>query len=181
MEPLPDIRRARADLLGHVRRVVVRLRRAVADEVRDLDAGLAMLATVRHECYESLNQAQHEALVLAAASHLARRDFRGRSVQWSWNPRQGGGRDDPDLQGRVGEEVVASVEVTTSMSPQGLLDRRMATTLRKLARTPGKRFYYVRSAQMAQRARTKVEREGLDIDVRELPPRSGRPTQEEGA
>jgi len=173
MEPLPRLRVRRAELLKETRKLVVDLRSALAFEVTHLSRGLTILAEVRRLCYERLNQIQHEALLLEAASSLAASDFAGQEVEWSCNARQSGGSNEPDLQGRVGGCVVVSVEVTASDSPEGILDTRMASTLSKLAGMPGKRVYCVRSAKMAKRAETKVKRAGHPIEVRVFPLATG--------
>jgi hypothetical protein len=51
-------------------------------------------------------------------------------------------------------ETIISGEVTTSREPKGVIDSRMASTLKKVAAMEGKRFYFVLTAAMANRART---------------------------
>jgi len=124
------------------------------------------LESVRRAAYEFINQLQHEALVLEAASDLAAHNFAGQEITWWWNPRQTGGADEPDLRGEVDDKVVVSVEVTTSRRPLGKVAERMVQTLEKLAKFPGRRLYYVRTPEMAQRAERKVEVGEYPIEVR---------------
>jgi len=65
-------------------------------------------------------------------------------------------------------KTIISGEVTTSPEPKGLIDSRMASTLRKLAAMEGQRFYFVLTAPMANRARTKAAKAGYALSVVQL-------------
>jgi hypothetical protein len=65
-------------------------------------------------------------------------------------------------------EIVLSAEVTTSERPVGIIDTRIRDTLAKLSTMPGRRFYFVRTDTMGQRAMTKVEKGGFPIEVRRI-------------
>ncbi len=111
-----------------------------------------------------MNQLQHEALLLEAAAEIEH-GLQDADIEWTWNPRQKGGRDEPDLQGRADGNIVISAEATASPIPKGYIDSRIRDTLKKLSAFPGKRFYCVRTPQMQQRAETKIVKAGYDIEV----------------
>jgi hypothetical protein len=105
-------------------------------------------------------------MILVAARLLERTDLRGKAVEWFWNPRQTGDATEPDLRGVLYGKIAISAEVTCSERPAGVIDTRMATTLGKLDAMPGRKFYFVRTEEMAQRGRTKVRKRRYDIEVR---------------
>jgi hypothetical protein len=84
---------------------------------------------------------------------------------WSWNPRQTGDSTEPDLRGHLDGTVVLSAEVTTSKEPLGTIDKRMGSTLQKLAQMDGALYYFVRTDTMLSRARTKVLKGQWPIEV----------------
>lgn len=167
MEPLEDIDAARKCVLQEIRRLTSDVADIVAAGVKTLDEGIKMLACLRENAYELTNQLQHEALILEAAADIAK-DCGDLCIEWSWNPRQTGSIEEPDLQGEVNGDIVISAEVTTSRRPIGMVDERMAETLDKLSHLPGKQVYYVRTPEMERRALTKVEKDAYDIEVRML-------------
>jgi hypothetical protein len=61
-----------------------------------------------------------------------------------------------------------SAEVTASERPVGTIDTRIRDTLAKLGNMPGRRFYFVRTASMEQRATTKIEKGGFAIEVKRI-------------
>jgi hypothetical protein len=130
---------------------------------------VSVLAKIRDLAYENLNQIQHEYLILVAASHLVGIGAAPSGTEWSWNPRQTGGSDEPDLRGSVRGEIVLSCEITTSRRPIGTIDKRMRTTLKKLSEFPGRKFYFVRTTAMENRARTIVGSHKYAIEVVRLP------------
>jgi hypothetical protein len=132
---------------------------------RTLQDGLGTLREIRKAIYEDLNQVQHECLILEAANWLTANQHTSSNAVWYWNPRQTGDASEPDLSAkRRGVQLVAA-EVTTSERPVGVIDRRMAQTLKKLAAMRGSRFYFVRTPEMKTRAETKVRRHGWPITV----------------
>ena len=115
-----------------------------------------------------MNQLQHEALILEVAK-LLRDDFHPSVVRWLWNPRQTGCKDEPDLRGLDDEgQIVVSAEVTTSDNPDGAIDGRMARTLEKLSAMPGDKYYVVMTTAMEHRAKSKVNRLGLQVKILRL-------------
>ncbi len=106
-----------------------------------------ILACLRENAYELTNQLQHEALILEAAADIAK-DWGDLCIEWSWNPRQTGSVEEPDLQGEVNGDIVISAEVTTSRRPIGMVDQRMARILKKLSILPCQRIYCVRTPEM---------------------------------
>ncbi len=171
MELLEDIDAARKCVVQEIRRLTSDVADIVAAEVNTLDEGIKMLACLRENAYELTNQLQHEALILEAAADIAK-DWGDLRIEWSWNPRQTGSIEEPDLQGEVNGDIVISAEVTTSRRPIGMVDQRMAKTLAKLSILPCKRIYCVRTAEMRRRAETKTRKAGYDIEVRMLPGRA---------
>jgi hypothetical protein len=105
-------------------------------------------------------------MLLRAALFLQKGLFTGQQIDWYWNPRQTG--DYSDIRAVISGEIVLSAEVTTSERPVGIIDARMRDTLDKLNRMPGSKFYFVRSNAMEQRAKTKVEKSGFEIQVIEI-------------
>jgi len=135
---------------------------SAADAVR-------VLANIRDLAYENLNQIQHEYLILLAARYLAAKKIVPVGTCWQWNPRQTGGIGEPDLQGSAGAQVLVSAEITTSGRPKGTIDKRMRTTLAKLNGFAGRRFYFVRTSAMSNRASTIVKANNYVIAVVILP------------
>lgn len=167
MEPLQDIDAERSRVLQEIRSLASSVTDIMAADVKTLDEGIRTLASLREEAYELTNQLQHEALILELAADIAK-DRGDRCIEWSWNPRQRGKSDEPDLQGEADRQIVVSAEVTTSARPVGAIDRRMRNTLQKMSGFPGKRIYCVRTPEMRQRAETKIRKAGYDINVRML-------------
>ena len=144
------------------------LRQAVPATIDSLSEGVEFLRTIRKSIYEDLNQIQHEALILRAVRWLQRKDHVPGLALWEWNPRQTGNADEPDLRAIVNREALVSAEATASEQPKGMVDRRMATTLKKLDSFQGNRFYFVATLEMERRARTKVEKARYSIEVQKL-------------
>jgi hypothetical protein len=126
---------------------------------------VSVLADIRDLANENLNQIQHEYLILVAAAHLTSVGAAQSGIEWSWNPRQTGGSDEPDLRGTLRGVVTLSCEITTSRRPVGTIDKRMRTTLKKLSGFPGRRFYFVRTPPMESRARAIVSSLNYEIEV----------------
>ena len=142
--------------------------RTLSGSVESLTEGAARLRQIRATVYENLNQIQHEYLIIRALGWLQLNGFGGANLSWSWNPRQTGDASELDLQARSAHEVVVSAEATTSEKPDGVIDSRMRNTLAKLSDMPGRKYYFVHTGAMAQRARTKAARNSWPIQVVQL-------------
>lgn len=160
---------ARVKVLADVQRFLRTVQRVVATPISDVESGIAVLKQVRGETYEDLNQIQHEFMIVCAAEWLVTQKRCPTDTLWSWNPRQTGPADEPDLRGEHGGIVVSSAEITTSVSPRGLIDSRMQSTLRKLSTMAGERFYFTASPSMCRRAQTKILKGGWQIEAVHLP------------
>ena len=62
-------------------------------------------------------------------------------------------------------KIILSAEATTSEKPQGSIDSRMRDTLFKLNKMEGYKYYFIRTKEMEQRAKTKIKKNKLNIDV----------------
>lgn len=133
-----------------------------------LKQGILTLQKVRSESYEDVNQIQHEYLILRAMKWLIENGICNAQTQWYWNPRQTGGCSEPDLRGCLEGRVISSSEVTTSLNPVGTIDTRMQRTLSKLSLQPGRLHYFVQTEAMAKRARIKIRKSNLNIEVVQL-------------
>jgi hypothetical protein len=167
MEKVGSIPKAKRRLLAKIKELLSSAKVLIPDKVDSIDEGIRVLSALRRELYEDLNQIQHAALVLDAAEWLDREVLKGKPAEWHWNPCQTGGSDEPDLRCRSKAGVIVA-EATASPAPKGLLDSRMASTLGKMNRMTGERFYFVRTAAMRRRAETKVVKAGWNIRVVEL-------------
>ena len=126
---------------------------------------IAMLQKLRSTAYENINQIQHEYLIIRCARWLIDEGHVEKNVQWKWNPRQTGSAKEPDLLATRDQQLLISAEVTTSETPQGTIDKRMARTLEKLSGMLGKKFYFVTTKEMKKRAVRKVEKGKWDIQI----------------
>jgi hypothetical protein len=109
-----------------------------------LDEGIILLAALRQEVYEDMNQIQHEFANIKALEWIVANGL-NKDLVWYWNPTSVGGGDEPDLRGINGGNVVVSAEITASANPKGSIDRWMAKTLAKLSGMEGVRYYFVNS------------------------------------
>ena len=166
MELVGELNAARKEVLADIWKCLGRVREIAANDSAGISEGIKVLLALRNETYEDINQIQHEAMILRAIDDLEAKEFAGQDIEWHWNPRQRGAKNEPDLRGMVGGKVVASAEITTSEKPVGAIDKRMAGTLKNLAAMPGQRFYFVRTEAMRKRAETKVEKAGYSAAVR---------------
>ncbi|MBX7133441.1 MAG: hypothetical protein K1X67_12275 [Fimbriimonadaceae bacterium] len=160
-----DLATAPAKVLEDIRRYLTELRRIVPPSVQSVGEGIAVLSAIRQASYEDLNQIQHEYAALCAARWLVNNGHSDGDPEWQWNPRQTGDSSEPDVRAVRDGQVLVSAEVTTSLSPKGVIDTRMGKTLAKLAGMQGKKFYFVLSRQMEVRARTKVQKGALPVTV----------------
>jgi len=166
MERMPAFENARNKILGDVYELFGRIKPVarITTKPTNFKWCLEVLQSLRSLIAEDLNQIQHEALLLQAAEHIeGTLSFKG--VEWYWNPRQTGNKEEPDLEGKIGSETVVSAEVTTAEKPVGATDKRIKYTLEKLSKMPGRKFYVVRTIDMEKRARTKADNLGLKIGV----------------
>jgi hypothetical protein len=129
---------------------------------------VSILDRLRKETYEDLNQIQHEHLILRAAEWLLSEKLCPPATVWLWNPRQTGDHQEPDLRGIHNTKIVVSGEITTSESPNGVIDTRMRQTLSKLSAMAGVKYYFVRTEPMRKRARTKIAKNAWLIQVVKL-------------
>lgn len=169
MELLGTISEATAKVLKDVRRCVATIQALSAEPFETATSGVAVLQRLRSETYEDLNQIQHEHLIVLAAEWLVTEHVCPPTTEWSWNPRQTGTNAEPDLQGRNNGAVILSAEITTSATPDGVIDTRMRKTLKKLSGSDGMKYYFVRTESMCRRANTKVSKAGWSIQVVLLP------------
>jgi hypothetical protein len=164
MEKLTDAEEAEAEVLADIRKFLADLRGLTA-EIRSLEDGTARLRRIRRAVYENLNRIQHEHLILQGLRWLRDNGYSNAGQKWSWNPRQSGDANEPNLRATDQAQIVLSAEATTSEKPEGVIDSRMRDTLAKLSKMPGHRFYFVRTQAMAQRATTKIARNSWEIQV----------------
>ena len=165
MKPLGSIESASDDVLKDARKLLDRLHAHAVQKPITVAAAIKTLQHVRQETSESLNQIQHEYLIIQAVKWLQMNDPTLIDATWLWNPRQTGGYNEPDLAGVRQEVYLISAEVTTSTEPKGQIDARMGGTLAKLSQMRGKKFYFVLTEKMRKRAQTKVSKSGWDINI----------------
>jgi hypothetical protein len=165
MDEIINIAQAKDKVLSDMNRFIKAIREFVGEDVSSLSHGLVKLRNIRSSVYENLNQIQHEYLILQGLFWLSENGFNQPEIRWYWNPRQTGDEEEPDLQAMVDGKIVLSAEATTSENPQGVIDSRMRDTLKKLNQMQGNRYYFIRTAAMANRALTKVAKGGLNVEV----------------
>lgn len=168
MERIVNLVEAENKVLSNARKCLKDIRGLVKDNPSSVLQGVNTLKTLRQAVYEDINQIQHEEMILRAVRFLQDSDFKGRAVDWYWNPRQTGDVSEPDLRGLIVGEVVVSAEITASENPVGTIDSRMASTLKKLNDMPGRKYYFVRTHAMEQRAMTKVAKNRYSVAVRRI-------------
>jgi hypothetical protein len=163
MQKLGTFEAARAKVLADVEAYIGKLRALAGQPVPDVESGVRLLYMIRGETSEDLNQIQHENLILRAAQWLLDHQVCPSDTVWEWNPRQGGGGAEPDLRGSRNGTTLVSAEIATSKEPKGTIDARMRSTLEKLSRDQGEKYYFVCSEAMRQRASTKISKAGWRI------------------
>ena len=168
MEEIGNIGSAESRLLAQLKGVFSHIREAGHAQPGNLESGLEILNSLRRLIYEDMNQLQHEALILQTAKLLQAEFYPAIPIKWLWNPRQTGGKDEPDLQGLDHERVIVSAEITTSQNPKGGIGSRMAMTLKKLSAMLGDKYYVVATEDMEQRAKLKLNNLGYQINVLRL-------------
>jgi len=163
-----DLSTAEDKILTDIRRYIAEVQSITRSPVEKVEDGIRTLVALRKTSYEDLNQIQHEYAALCAVHWLIAQRGAPKGATWQWNPRQTGDAAEPDIRAVLEGKTIISGEVTTSPEPKGFIDFRMASTLRKLAAMEGKRFYFVLTTAMANRARTKAVRAGYELDVVQL-------------
>jgi len=169
MEPLSNFELAAEKVMADTKLCLKKIRDISSLPIDTVEGGIELLNALRSDIYEDLNQIQHEYLVLRAAQWLVKQKICSDQTQWRWNPRQTGTIDEPDLEGAELGVVTVSAEITTSRRPIGTIDGRMQSTLSKLSSAPGRKFYFVTTEQMQQRAVTKIGKGSWQIEVVLLP------------
>ena len=64
MEPINDLTLMEKESFKKVNRLIGEIKKAIKDEPSDLTEGIKILADLRKDIYEDLNQIQHEAMIL---------------------------------------------------------------------------------------------------------------------
>jgi hypothetical protein len=167
MEHIGDIADAESKVVQDTNALIDELAGLVSSRPITAKAAVDILFKLRNSVYEDLNQIQHEYLILSAARWLVQEKIAAPDTKWQWNPRQTGGRKEPDLRGTRLRTVIVSAEVTTSNKPDGTIRIRMENTLGKLNGDDflGEKFYFVTTAEMQNTANSLVKRDGLKITV----------------
>jgi hypothetical protein len=160
---------AKDKILDDIRRYVTEVQSITRSPVETVEDGIRTLVALRKTSYEDLNQIQHEYAALCAVHWLIAQCYTPEGVIWQWNPRQTGDAAEPDIRAVLEGKTIISAEITTSPEPKGFIDARMASTLRKLATMEGRRFYFVLTVAMANRARTKASKAKYELEVVQLP------------
>jgi hypothetical protein len=168
MEKLGTFTEAHQKVLADIQRTLAAVRHISSLPFATAEAGVGILDRLRKDTYEDLNQIQHEHLIVRAAEWLLSKGKCSDETLWYWNPRQTGDQSEPDLRGTHAGVIVISAEITTSENPVGSIDTRMQKTLAKLATMKGGRYYFVRTESMRQRATTKVNKGGREIEIIKL-------------
>jgi hypothetical protein len=156
---------ARRKVLANSQRLLLGVKRAVAEPIESVDAGLAVLASLRRQAHDGLIHIQRDQMIICAAEWLMTHGVASPATCWHWNPRSSTEPAAPDLIGRDGDAVTICAEVAASEEPVGVIDAQMRRALAKLASMDGRRFYFVRSVSMKRRAASKVIKAGWDIAV----------------
>ena len=164
-----ELSAAKQKILTDIRRYIVEVQDITRSPVETVEGGIRMLVALRKASYEDLNQIQHEYAAFCAVQWLIRQSHAPDGVNWQWNPRQTGDAAEPDIRAVLNGRVIISGEVTTSPESKGLIDSRMASTLKKLTGMEGQQFYFVLTTPMATRARTKVTKAAHKIHAVQLP------------
>ncbi len=117
MKTLGDLSAAQNSVLEHARTLLETIRRCAANEPETVAEAIGMLAEIRVEAYEDLNQLQHEYLILCSATWLVDTQVVPSSVSWQWNPHQTGDKTEPDLAAESDQKRLVSAEITTLGRP----------------------------------------------------------------
>ncbi len=132
----------------------------------ELNAQVQLLANMRQDLYEELNQLQHAAFIIKVAEKL-QIEF-PQINKWCWHAKQTSHPDFADLTGYVGDNIFLNAEVTTSLKPVGTIDKRIKSTLASLDKKQGLKLYFVLTNEMFSRAISKKTNNDFDIEIRQL-------------
>jgi len=168
MKRITSLYEAQNKVLSDIQLCIKRIHDLTQEPVEAVKEGIATIRAIRTAVYEELNQIQHEEMILRAIDYLQKKTLGVGKIEWSWNPRQTGSGDEPDLVGRENNRIKISAEITTSEKPIGVIDKRMRRTLDKLNKMEGSRYYFVRTTVMESRALTKVSNSNYTIKVRKI-------------
>lgn len=168
MEKIINLPGAKNKVLRDMQKCIKQIRRLSIIDPENIKDGIDILRKIRAEAYEDINQIQHEEMILRAVEYLQENEFYGAEIVWYWNARQTGGANEPDLRGQNSNHIIISAEITTSEKPTGTLAQRMQTTLKKLNEMDGRRYYFVRTSTMENRAMKKIERNNYTIEVKRI-------------
>jgi hypothetical protein len=129
---------------------------------------LKTVVRIRCRAYESLNQVLHHYAVVCAAERMWRENPGLRSHDWSFNFRQGGGKN-PDIEVSGAGEKLAAAEVTTSLTPQAAIRRRQGGVCDKLRKSKAKDMYYfVITPKMEPRAKQSARKKDITVRVLDI-------------
>lgn len=169
MERIGPIIAARKKVYTDAQGMIAKVRHLTEGQTATVEEAVLLLQKLRAEIYEDMNQIQHEFAILCAVEWPTNSERVPRGTIWLWNPRQTGRADEPDLRGQVNSAPVLSAEITTSKRADGTIATRMDSTLQKLSRMEGDKFYFVQTEHMLQRAHTKIRKGSLPIEPILLP------------
>lgn len=165
METVGNLEEASEKVFSDVKKLLEVMRSLTKSAPESVEEGIVRVAEIRECVYEELNQVQHEYLILEAANWLVANGRIQRDAEWSWNPRQTGGSDEPDLRAEVNGVTKISCEITTSRRPIGTIAERMKKTIAKLSEFEGSKFYFVRTEQMLKRAEKYISDNAWPIEA----------------
>ncbi|PKM42175.1 MAG: hypothetical protein CVV03_10370 [Firmicutes bacterium HGW-Firmicutes-8] len=173
MKTVPSIQTVEATLkneLESVKDSMIKFIKVANENPQDMGTQILELKHFRSRSYESLNQIQHEWLLVNALKwlnleHNIPLDGHNCNII-EWNPRQTGSGDEPDIRiinKETGLEI--NCEASTSETPIGVIDKRIDNHLKTLSKLNGTKYYFVLTQKMKQRAETKINKNGWDISV----------------
>lgn len=175
MRRSPDFQTIEINLTSELNEIAKSMQKyieIVKNNPDDIDAQILELKVFRSNSYESLNQIQHEWLLVKALKWLStthHMQLEDNKYLIEWNPRQTGNGDEPDIR-IINKEKNFEIncEATTSKNPVGVIDSRINKHLQCLSKLTGLKYYFVMTNKMKQRAETKIYNNGWDIEVIKL-------------
>ncbi len=150
--------------IATINKAVIQYLDSIIDEA-NIGNKIRSINILRTKTYEKLNQIQHEYCLAKAITELKNKNIIKASDQITWNPRQTGDANEPDIRVKRNGKVIISCELTTSSEAKGKIDQRMKEVLAKLNEMEGKKIFIVVSEKMRMRAMTKIANLGLNIEV----------------
>jgi len=137
-----------------------------AHHVKALRDRIQLLARIRSDVGEDINQSLHHYAVAEAIGELRKRHKGIRIHHKDVHPEQTGGANDPDIKGHARDGKLVCAEVTAHLKPQGMVDTRIRKALEKLRQMEcDHRYYFVTTTAMRQRADTKLRKMKCRINV----------------